>query len=804
MNHNSMAQPRQNAVYSVNPAQYQHYQQNHQQPQHQGMLRTQAMLEQQPQGQQYTTAAAGNILPLQSVSQPLFIPSSPAQSSSSSQAPIRFSQTFGPVQLQQLVSRDGRQRFLVFLPITAAGHRRLIQMAASQGVEPTIFISNNLRFFQGASDGNTGRLLEQNGADRRCQQQPQSLSGAHVQQSYPGYPNGYDTVPAVNSSNAVYQYQQDLASHQYPPTQRAAGTPYWDEVAVPQPASMPLPSNSSPNTPVSPSLASTSVGSGATPSPEGPLEKINIDLTTSDDVTPPSHPATPVRRPAATKAIPGSMRWQAQNTARKLSSGLGKNEYATPKSGQTEEQKAREAAKVAAVAAYEKVKADSQKRAQRSGDEQGPQPDTDHAQTLSASIIAEAALPTPRNDSVSSNSQGSKDQEAQLGNVLRSGAQHCAGSSDLLPDEVRKMQGGESVKQTFHGLDKTGSALSLPWLPGTVTCIRKLQRDGRVVICLTGDLDVAQVRMGKLMGLPKAKRAAPSAGHVDTTDGEPAFRKQADGETVASQSDNGKKPRQKKPQGHWSNLTEEQISSRADEQAALIRGRSVVQDDRTWEGDEDGADGDLEEQLRAAFASEDSSPGETADLLRSDPFREVDKPSTGTTAPQASAQQADESSPDGIPQSDELSFPKGETPSGSAFTSSPEAMASVAEQRSGACGETTAGSGLDDSGLAMGDDTDQGQTANTPGEAARSSSVPIDFDTPLADDDDLFGEGVFTTNSAISADAGYDVMPISTGQGGRMEKRKRSVEDVGGFAEPPHKKNSVKRSLALPPMRAAM
>ncbi|KAI7090912.1 hypothetical protein KC356_g1026 [Hortaea werneckii] len=742
-----MAQPRQNAMYSVNPGPYQFVQQNHQQPQHQGMLRTQAMLEQQPQGQQYTTAAAGNILPPQSVSQPRYIPSSPAQSSSSSQAPIRFSQTFGPVQLQRLVSRDGRQRFLVFLPITAAGHRRLIQMAASQGVEPTIFISNNLRFFQGASDGNTGRLLEQNGADRQCQQQPQSLSGAHVQPSYPGYPNGYDTVPAVNSSNAVYQYQQDLASHQYPPTQRAAGTPYWDEVAVPQPASMPLPSNSSPNTPVSPSLASTSVGSGATPSPEGPLEKIYIDLTTSDDVTPPSHPATPVRRPAATKAIPGSMRWQAQNAARKLSSGLGKNEYATPKSGQTEEQKAREAAKVAAVAAYEKVKADSLKRTQRDGGERGLSSDTNHSQTIAASIIAEAALPTPRNDSVSSDSQGSKDQEAQLGSILHSSARPFAGSLDVLPDEVRKMQGGESVKQTFHGLDKAGLALNLPWLPGTMTCIRKLQRDGRVEICLTGDLDVAQVRMDKLMGLPKAKRAAPSAGNVETTD---------------------------------------------------------VQDERTLEGAEDGADGDLEEQLRAAFASDDSSPEETGDAMRPELFRGVAGPASRTPAPQGSAQQADEASPDGVPHSAEFSSPQGETPSRGTFTCSPEAMASVAEQKSGAYGESAAGSGLNDSGLAMGGDTDQWQTTNTQGEAARSSSIPIDFDTPLADDDDLFGEGDLTVNSAISSDAGYDGMPISAGQGGGIDKRKRSAEDVGGLAEPPHKRHSVKRSLALPPMRAAM
>ncbi|KAI7196938.1 hypothetical protein KC363_g526 [Hortaea werneckii] len=784
-----MAQPRQNAMYSVNPGPYQFVQQNHQQPQHQGMLRTQAMLEQQPQGQQYTTAAAGNILPPQSVSQPRYIPSSPAQSSSSSQAPIRFSQTFGPVQLQRLVSRDGRQRFLVFLPITAAGHRRLIQMAASQEVEPTIFISNNLRFFQGASDGNTGRLLEQNGADRQCQQQPQSLSGAHVQPSYPGYPNGYDTVPAVNSSNAVYQYQQDLASHQYPPTQRAAGTPYWDEVAVPQPASMPLPSNSSPNTPVSPSLASTSVGSGATPSPEGPLEKIYIDLTTSDDVTPPSHPATPVRRPAATKAIPGSMRWQAQNAARKLSSGLGKNEYATPKSGQTEEQKAREAAKVAAVAAYEKVKADSLKRTQRDGGEQGLSSDTNHSQTIAASIIAEAALPTPRNDSVSSDSQGSKDQEAQLGSILHSSARPFAGSLDVLPDEVRKMQGGESVKQTFHGLDKAGLALNLPWLPGTMTCIRKLQRDGRVEICLTGDLDVAQVRMDKLMGLPKAKRAAPSAGNVETTDGEPAFRKQIDGETVASQGHDGKKYRQKKPQGPL-------------EQPH--RGTDLIESGRVGGTDQGEINGDLEEQLRAAFASDDSSPEETGDAMRPELFRGVAGPASRTPAPQGSAQQADEASPDGVPHSAEFSSPQGETPSRGTFTCSPEAMASVAEQKSGAYGESAAGSGLNDSGLAMGGDTDQWQTTNTQGEAARSSSIPIDFDTPLADDDDLFGEGDLTVNSAISSDAGYDGMPISAGQGGGIDKRKRSAEDVGGLAEPPHKRHSVKRSLALPPMRAAM
>ncbi|KAI7275306.1 hypothetical protein KC345_g6882 [Hortaea werneckii] len=712
------------------------------------------------------------------------------KSSPSSQAPIRFSRAFGPVQLQQLVSRDGRQRFLAFLPITAAGHRRLVQMAASQGVEPTIFISNNLRFFQGASDRSTGRLFDQNAADRRSQQQPQSLFTNHVQRSCSGYIDGYDTVPAVNGSVAMYQHQQDLALHQHPPTQRAAGTPHWNEIAVPEPALTPMPSNGNPNTPASPGLASNSVGSGATPSPGAPIEKVNIDLTTNDDETPSSRPATPIRRLAATKAIPGSMRWQAQNAARKLSSGLGKNEYATPKSGQTEEQKAREAAKVAAVAAYEKVKADSLKRPHSADGEQRPSSDTNHAQALSASIIAEAALPTLRNDSVSSSSQGSEDQATQLGSTLHYSAQPNAGPSDVLPDEVRKMQGGESVKQTFNGLDKAGSALNLPWIPGTVTCVRKLQRDGRVEICLTGDLDVAQVRMDKLMGLPKAKRAAPSAGNGDIAAGEPALRKQTDGETVASQSGNGKKHRQKKPEGHWSKLTEEEISSRADEQAALIGGRSVVQDEGTWEGGEHGAYGDLEEQLRAAFASEDPSPEGTADMPRSDPFREVAGPSTGTPAPQEGAQQ-------------------GETLSGNTSTSSLEAIPSVAKQNSGAYGNEAAANGPDGSGLAMGDGPDQWHTMNTQGEAARPSSVLIDFETPLADEDDLFGadlfeEGDLTMNSAISAVTGYNGMPTSTDEGVGNGKRKRSVEDVGGLAEPPHKRNSFKKSLALPPMRAQM
>ncbi|KAI7251154.1 hypothetical protein KC343_g4929 [Hortaea werneckii] len=806
MNSNGMAQPHQNAMYSVNPAQYRYYQQNNQQQQqHQGMLRTHATLQQQQHGQPHTTATADNHFPPQSFSQPRFTPSSPAQNSSSSQAPIRFSQAFGPVQLQQLVSRDGRQQFLVFLPITAAGHRRLVQMAASQGVQPARFISNNLRFFQGMSDGNTGPLLEHNAAHRQFQQQQQSLSANNVQRSYPGYTNGYNTAPAVNGSGAVDQYQQNLASHQHPPTQRAAGTPRWNEVAVPQPTSTPMPSNVHPTTPASPGLVPNSVDSETTSSPEVPLEKVNIDLTTSDDKAPSSLAATPVRRPAATKAIPGNMRWHAQNAARKLSSGLGKNEYATPRSGQTEEQKAREAAKVAAVAAYEKVKADSQRLAQRADGEQGLPSDANHAQTLSASIIAEAALPTPRNDSVGSNSQGSKDQEAQLGGALCASAQHSAGSSDVLPDEVRKMQGGESVKQTFNGLDKAGSALNLPWLPDTVTCVRKLQRDGRVEICLTGNLDIAQVHMDKLMGLPKAKRAAPSAGNGDTAAGEPALSKQTDGDTVAFQNGHGKKHRQKKPEGHWSNLTEEEISSRADEQAALIGRRSVVQDEGTWEGAEDGADFDLEAQLRAALASEDPSPEETADALRPDLSREVAAPSNGTTAPQHGAQQADESSPDSSTQSTELSPPQGETPSRSTFTSSPGAMASVAERKSGAYGHKEADRDLNNSVLAMGDGPDQWRIVNTQVEAARSPSILIDFETPLDDDDDdLFGEGDLTMDSAISAVGGHYGVPSPTEDGGGNGKRKRSVEDVGGLAKPPQKRNTVKRSLALPSMRAAM
>ncbi|KAI7358239.1 hypothetical protein KC320_g1254 [Hortaea werneckii] len=792
MNPNGMAQPHQNTLYSVNSAQYEYHQQNNQQQQHQGMLRTQATLQQQPSRRPHTTATADNHFPPQSFSQPRFTPSSPAHSSSSSQAPVRFSQAFGPVQLQQLVSRDGRQRFLVFLPITAAGHRRLVQMAASQGVEPTRFISNNLRFFQGVSDGNTGPLFEHNAAHHQFQQQQQqqSLSGNQVQRSYPGYTNGYNTVPAVNDSSAVDHYQQDLASHQHPPTQRAAGTPHWNEVAVPQPPATPMLSNNYSTAPASPGLASNSVDFEVTPSPEAPLEKVNIDLTTNDDETPSSRPATPIRRPAATKAIPGSMRWHAQNAARKLSSGLGKNEYATPKSGQTEEEKAREAAKVAAVAAYEKVKADSQKRAQRSESEQGLPSDTNNAQTLSASIIAEAALPTPRNDSVSSNSQGSKDQETQLGNVLHSSAQPSAGSSDVLPDEVRKMQGGESVKQTFNGLDKAGSALNLPWLPGTVTCVRKLQRDGRVEICLTGNLDIAQARMDKLMGLPRAKRAAPSAGNGDIAAGEPTSSKQTDGETVASQSGIGKKHRQKKPEGHWSNLTEEEISSKADEQAALIGRRSVVQDEGTWEGAEHGVDGDLEEQLRAAFANDHPSPEGTAEMPRSDPFREVAGPSTGNSAPLEGAQQ-------------------GETLSGNAITSSPGAIPSVGEQISGAYGNAATANGPNGSGLAMGDGPKRWHILDTQVEAARSSSVLIDFETPLDDDDDLFGDDLFeegdlTMNSATSAVTGCNGVPTSTDDGVGNGKRKRNVEDVRELAEPPQKRNTVKRSLALPSMRAAM
>ncbi|KAI7223667.1 hypothetical protein KC333_g268 [Hortaea werneckii] len=797
MNNNSMAQLRQNApFYSANPTQHGYYDQIHEQRLQQNMRGAQATLQPQQQGQPHTTATTGNHFPPQSFSQPRFAPSSPAQSSSPSQAPIRFSQAFGPVQLQQLVSRDGRQRFLVFLPITAGGNRRLIQMAAAQGVEPMTFVSNNLRFFQGAGDRSSGRLFEQNAAGRPPQQQLQSLSRNDALRSSPSYTSGYNVVPAERGPNAKPTNQQNISPHQHGPTQQATGTPHWNEVAVPQPASTPISSNGHPTTPGSPAPVPTSIDSEVTPSPEGSLEKVNIDLTTSDDETPSSHPATPIRRPAVAKAIPGSMRWQAQNAARKLSQGPGKNAYAPSSSEQTEEQKAREAAKAAAVAAYEKVKADSQKRARRSDGEQGlEQPstaqksspsDNSHAQTLSASIIAEAALPTPPNDSVSSGSQGSQVQECQLGSALNPSAQHGAGSIDVLPDEVRKMQGGESVKQTFHGLDKAGCALNLPWLPGTVTCIRKLQRDGRVEICLTGDLDVAQVRMDKLMGLPKEKRAAPSAVDGVIADGEPALGKQTDGEMMASKSGMGRKYRQKKPQGHWSNLTDEQISSRAIEQEALIGERSVVRDEGTWDGADHGADGDLEQQLTAAFASEDPSPGEAVAVPRSDLLLEVAAPSTGTTAPQNGAQLADESSPNGFPQSAELSSPQGETSSG----------------------DTAAGSSPNGNGLVVGDGTDQWHTMNTQGEAAGSPSVPIDFETPLAEDDDdlfgdnLFGESVSTSNSTISAVVGPNGTPILADESSGRDKRKRRVEDVGESTEPPHKKNSVRRFLALPSMGA--
>ncbi|KAI7164784.1 hypothetical protein KC349_g380 [Hortaea werneckii] len=772
MNHNSMAQPRHNVpFYSANPTQYRYYDQIHEQQQHQGMRRTQATLQQQQQGQQQTTTTASNHFLPQSFCQPHFAPSSPAQSSSPSQAPIRFSQAFGPVQLQQLVSRDGRQRFLVFLPITDGGNRRLIQMAASQGVEPTTFVSNNLRFFQGATDWRTGRLFEQNTAGRQPQQQSQPLSGNDALRFHLGHTDANGTIPTGYGYSATSACHQNSAPYQNHPIRRAAGIPHWNEVAVPQPASTPMPSNSNPTTPASPALAPNSIDSGATPSPEASLEKVNIDLTTSDDGTPSSHPATPVRRPAVAKAIPGSMRWQAQNAARKLSQGPGKNAYAPSSSEQTEEQKAREAAKAAAVAAYEKVKADSQKRAQRSDGEQGLEQrtaalksspsDNSHAQTLSASIIAQAALPEPRDDSISSGSQRSQVQEGQLGSALNPGAQHGAGSLDVLPDEVRKMQGGESVKQTFHGLDKAGCALNLPWLPGTVTCVRRLQRDGRVEICLTGDLDVAQVRMDKLMGLPRAKRVASSAGIGVVADGEPALGKQTDGEMMASKSGMGKKYRQKKPQGHWSNLTDEQISSRANEQEALIGERSAVRDEGTWDGADNGADGDLEQQLMAAFASGDPSPGEPAAV---------------------------------------------ETSSGNMFASSPEAIASVAEQNSGTRGDMAAGSSPNGNGLVMGDSTHQWHTMNTQGEAVRSSSAPIDFETPLAEDDDdlfgddLFGEGDFADNSAISAVAGHSGTPIPANESSGRDKRKRSVEDVGEPTEPPHKKNSVRRFLALSSM----
>ncbi|KAI6909290.1 hypothetical protein KC318_g4094 [Hortaea werneckii] len=820
MNHNSMAQPRQNApLYSANPTQYGYYDQIHAQQLQQNMRGAQATLQPQQQGQPHTIATAGNHFPPQSFSQPRFAPSSPAQSSSPSQAPIRFSQAFGPVQLQQLVSRDGRQRFLVFLPITAAGNQRLIQMAAAQGVEPTTFVSNNLRFFQGASDRSTGRPFEQNAAGHPPQQQPQSLSGHDALRSHLGHTDAYGTVPAGHGHAATSARFQHLAPYQHHPTQQATGTPRWNVVAIPQPASTPNSSNGHPATPASPGLVPDSVDIGTKPSPAAPLEKVNIDLTTGDDETPCPHPATPVRRPVVAKAIPGSMRWQAQNAARKLSQGPGKNAYAPSSSEQTEEQKAREAAKAAAVAAYEKVKADSQKRAQRSDSEQGPeQPstaqktspsDNSHAQTLSASIIAEAALPTPRNDSVSSGSQGSQIQECQLGSALNPSAQHDAGSIDVLPDEVRKMQGGESVKQTFHGLDKAGFALNLPWLPGTVTCVRKLQRDGRVEICLTGDLDVAQVRMDKLMGLPKEKRAAPSAVDGVIADGEPSLGKQTDGEIMASKSGMGRKYRQKKPQSHWSNLTDEQISSRANEQEALIGERSVVRDEGTWDGADHAADGDLEQQLTAAFASEDPSPGGAAAVPGSDLLLEVAAPSTGTTAPQNGAQLADESSPNGFPQSAELFSPQGETSSGNPFTSSPEAIASVAEQNSGARGDAAAGGSPNGNGLVTGDGTDHWHTMNTQGEAARSSSVPIDFETPLAeDDDDLFGDNLFgesdsTSNSTISAVVGPNGTPILADESSGRDKRKRSVGDVGESTEPPHKKNSVRRFLVLPSMGAS-
>ncbi|KAI7194351.1 hypothetical protein KC316_g5065 [Hortaea werneckii] len=798
MNNISMAQPRQNApLYSANPTQYGYYDQIHEQQLQQSMRGTQATLQQQQQGQPHTTTTAGNHFLPQSFSQPRFTPSSPAQSSSPSQAPIRFSQAFGPVQLQQLVSRDGRQRFLVFLPITATGNRRLIQMAASQGVEPMTFVSNNLRFFQGATDRSTGRPFEQNAEGRQPQQQSQPLSGNDALRSHLGHTDANGTVPTGHGHAATSAHFQHLAPYQHHPTQRATSTPHWNEVAVPQPASTPMSSNSNPTTPASPALAPNSIDSGATPSPEASLEKVNIDLTTSDDETPSSNPATPIRRPAVAKAIHGSMRWQAQNVARKLGQGPRKNAYAPSNPEQTEEQKAREAAKAAAVAAYEKVKADSQKRARHSDGEQGlEQPsaasksspsDNSHAQTLSASIIAEAALPEARNDSVSSDSQRSQVQECQLGSALGPGAQHGAGSLDVLPDEVRKMQGGESVKQTFHGLDKAGCALNLPWLPGTVTCIRRLQRDGRVEICLTGDLDVAQVRMDKLMGLPRAKRVASSAGIGIVADGEPALGKQTDGEMMASKSGMGKKHRQKKPQSHWSNLTEEQISSRTDEQEALIDERSAVRDEGEWDGADNGADGDLEQQLMAAFVSEDPSPEDAADVPHSDLSREIAAPSTGTTAPEKRAQLADKSSPDSFPQSAKLPTPQGETSSG----------------------DTAAGSSPNGNGSVTGDGTDQWHTMNTSGEAARSSPVPIDFETPLAGDDDdlfgddLFGEGDSTSNSMISAVVGLNGAPIPAGESSGRDKRKRSVEDMGEFTEPPHKKNSVRRFLALPSMGAS-
>ncbi|KAI7242223.1 hypothetical protein KC330_g87 [Hortaea werneckii] len=602
---------------------------------------------------------------------------------------------------------------------------------------PMTFVSNNLRFFQGATDRSTGRPFEQNAEGRQPQQQSQPLSGNDALRSHLGHTDANGTVPAGHGHAATSAHFQHLAPYQHRPTQRTTSTPHWNEVAVPQPASTPMSSNSNPTTPVSPALAPNSIDSGATPSPEASLEKVNIDLTTSDDETPSSNPATPIRRPAGAKAIPGSMRWQAQNVARKLSQGPRKNAYAPSNPEQTEEQKAREAAEAAAVAAYEKPR----------------------QLFLSREMIR----------------------------ALGPGAQHDAGSLDVLPDEVRKMQGGESVKQTFHGLDKAGCALNLPWLPSTVTCIRRLQRDGRVEICLTGDLDVAQVRMDKLMGLPRAKRVASSAGIGIVADGEPASGKQTDGEMMASKSGMGKKHRQKKPQSHWSNLTEEQISSRTDEQEALIGERSAVRDEGEWDGADNGADGDLEQQLMAAFASEDPSPEDAADVPHSDLSREIAAPSTGTTAPEKRAQLADKSSPDSFPQSAKLPTPQGETSSG----------------------DTAAGSSPNGNGSVTGDGTDQWHTMNTSGEAARSSSVPIDFETPLAGDDDdlfgddLFGEGDSTSNSMISAVVGPNGAPIPAGESSGRDRRKRSVEDMGEFTEPPHKKNSVRRFLALPSMGAS-
>ncbi|KAI7325235.1 hypothetical protein KC315_g8020 [Hortaea werneckii] len=278
---------------------------------------------------------------------------------------------------------------------------------------------------------------------------------------------------------------------------------------------------------------------------------------------------------------------------------------------------------------------------------------------------------------------------------------------------------------------------------------------------------------------------------------------------MASKSGMGRKYRQKKPQSHWSNLTDEQISSRANEQEALIGERSVVRDEGTWDGADHAADGDLEQQLTAAFASEDPSPGGAAAVPGSDLLLEVAAPSTGTTAPQNGAQLGDESSPNGFPQSAELFSPQGETSSGNPFTSSPEAIASVAEQNSGARGDAAAGGSPNGNGLVTGDGTDHWHTMNTQGEAARSSSVPIDFETPLAeDDDDLFGDNLFgesdsTSNSTISAVVGPNGTPILADESSGRDKPKRSAEDVGESTEPPHKKNSVRRFLALPSMEAS-